>query len=60
MPVGFLEEIIEARNYAATKAAYDAEQNSKSKTPIRSETWQLVQAIEFEIVSEELEARQGG
>jgi hypothetical protein len=58
VPVGFLEEIIEDRNYAATKAAYDAEQNSKSKTPIRSETWQLVQAIEFEIAGEELNARE--
>lgn len=56
VPVGFLEEILEARLYAATKAVYDAEQQSKSKTPIRSETWQLVQLIEFEIAEDELKA----
>lgn len=52
LPTGFLEQIIEYRSYAATKQAYDRQQNPKAT----SEMWDLVKLIEFEIAGEDLAA----
>jgi len=50
LPAGFLEEIIEARAYAATKLAYDRQQDPKAEHPLVA----LVKLIEVELVQEEL------
>jgi hypothetical protein len=50
-----MEQVIEYRAYAATKAAYDHQQNPKAQSPM----WQLVQTIEFELAREEIAARAG-
>jgi hypothetical protein len=51
-PLGFLERIVECRAYAATKAAKDHHDNPTQK----SELWNLVDAIEFEIAAEDMQA----
>ena len=52
--VGMLEQIIEYRAYAATKAAYDQQQNPKAEGPL----WQLVKVIDFELAGEALRQRE--
>lgn len=57
-PVGLLEEILEARGFAKAKDLYD---HAKSKTDLPSHPMiDLVQAVEFELVEEELAARKKG
>lgn len=50
LPVGFLEQIIEYRAYAATKAAYDRQQHPKAEGPL----WKLVKRIEAELAADEM------
>lgn len=52
LPVGFLEQVIEYRVYAAAKADYDRDPTPR---PDESALRQLVRRIEFALVQEELD-----
>ena len=57
-PEGFLEQVMEARAYARTKAACDAARTRKERPtgPLAD----LVTAIEFELAQEEMETEAHG
>jgi hypothetical protein len=52
-PVGYLEEIIEARNYTRAKQAYD-DAHANHRRPPDHPLVQLVTAIEFQLAQEEI------
>ena len=55
-PVGWLEEIIEARRYAETKRAFDGAKD-KRDVPLTLPLYAVVKAITFDLAEEELEKR---
>ena len=57
-PVGLLEHIVEMRHYARAKARYEA---AKDRSEISDDPLtQVVQAIEFEIAQEQMDALKHG
>ena len=56
LPPGFLEQIVEYRAYAATKAMFDTQQNPKAESLLLL----LVKEIEQELGAEAYEARKQG
>lgn len=58
LPVGLLERIVEARGYAATKAAYDADPKVAERD--RSPLMAHVVEITFGLVQDEIDRKKSG
>ena len=61
LPVGCMEEILEARAYATAKAMTDAATTTEARQRLpQTELFDLVKTIEFALAAEDLERKTHG